>query len=192
MLRGFIMIGLELKNAVVIKQKEILEKALSTNPDTQKILQQLIRQVIMEARAKVAANIPFTHGDPRDARRAVRSSVYKQILGANINIYNSRKAHGSSNYEPPRTLRPGQVGGNRMKRSERTNRMMRYEGRDRGFVLRWLNTGTSTRKVASGGNRGSITAKNWFTSATNAQLVQAAEKLSKMIEAEFGKIMENN
>ena len=185
------MIAPELNHAIIVKQQEVLEQALSTNPATQKILQALIRQVILEARANVVNRIQFIHGDPRGARRAVRTSVYKRILGANINILNSRKAHGSSDYEPPRTLRQGQIGGNRRKRSSNTERMMRYEGHDRGFILRWLNAGTGKRSIHGGGNRGSITARNWFDSVAVSELVKAADKLSQLIEKEFESIMES-
>ena len=87
------MVSLEVNDAVVLEQKQVLEQALSTNPKTQKALQKLIRKVIVEARAKVvAAARGAMENDPRHAARAVRTAVYKKILGANINIYNSRKA----------------------------------------------------------------------------------------------------
>ena len=95
------MIGLEVNDAVIVEQRKVLEQALSTNPKTQKALQNLIRRVVMEARAKVVgAAENAMKDDPRHAARAVRTAVYKKILGANINIYNSRKAHGTSNYTP--------------------------------------------------------------------------------------------
>ena len=48
------MIGLEVNDAVIVEQRKVLEQALSTNPKTQKALQELIRQVILEARAQVS------------------------------------------------------------------------------------------------------------------------------------------
>ena len=118
------MIELEVNDAVILEQQKVLEAALSTNPKTQKALQKLIRKAIMEARAKVvSAASNKMKPDPRGAAQAVRTSVYKKILGANINIFSSRKAHGSNNYEPPRKGVSGR-GGNRRTRSPRTSQIM--------------------------------------------------------------------
>ena len=202
------MFGLEVNDAVVLEQKQVLEQALSTNPKTQKALQKLIREAIMEARAKVISSEKFKNGDPRGARNAVRTAVYKKILGANINIYNSRKAHGSTSYEPPRTLIPGQRGGNRMKRSGRTAQIMSYDALDRGFILRFINSGTKVRYAGNGrngrtesdynrfiqnhgsrGNRGSIAARHFFRGAGERALVQAVDSLANMIDTELENIL---
>lgn len=203
------MVSLEVNDAVVLEQKQVLEQALSTNPKTQKALQKLIRKAIMEARAKVvAAANGAMENDPRGAARAVRTAVYKKILGANINIYNSRKAHGSTSYEPPRKLTPGQRGGNRMKRSERTARIMSYDALDRGFILRFINSGTKVRYAGNGrngrtesdynrfienhggrGHRGSIAARNFFRGAGERALVQAADNLANLIDTELENIL---
>ena len=44
------MVSLEVNFDVVLKQKQVLEQALSTNPKTEKALQKLIHKVILEAR----------------------------------------------------------------------------------------------------------------------------------------------
>lgn len=199
------MFGLEINDSVVLEQKQVLEQALSTNPKTQKALQKLIRQVINEARAKVvSAADRAMRNDPRGAAHAVRTAVYKKILGANINIYNSRKAHGSTSYEPPR--HPSHRGGNRRTRSGRTARIMGYDALDRGFILRWINSGTpgsrnieftpnESRKVdkwnkhPNTGYRGNITARNFFKGAGESALVQAVDNLSNLIDAELENIL---
>ena len=204
------MIGLEINDAVIVEQKQILEQALSTNPKTQKALQKLIRKVILEARAKIVGNIKFDNGDPRHAARAVRTVVYKQILGGNVNIYNSRKAHGSNSYEPPRVLQEGQRGGNRRPRSKRTQNIMSYDSLDRGFILRWVDEGTQRRAIerlveikrADGtskfrwradasvyGNRGSIRGRDFFRKNANPAIVLAADHLSNMIDEELETIL---
>lgn len=188
------MIGLEINDAVIVEQKRVLEQALSTNPKTQKALQKLIRQVIIEAREKVVGNIKFDNGDPRQTARAVRTSVYRKILGANINVYNGRKAHGSNNYEAPRTLRHGQRGGNRVPRGRNTERMLRYAPNDRQMILRWVNSGTGERTAGTrggriGGNRGSIAARNFFSRTGDRALVQAADKLATLIDTELMNIL---
>ena len=83
------MVSLEVNDAVIVEQKQILEKALSTNPKTQAALRKLIRRAIMQARKDTINNIKFDNGDPRQARQSVRTAVYKKVLGANINIYDS-------------------------------------------------------------------------------------------------------
>lgn len=189
------MIGFELNDTVVVEQQQVLEQALSTNPKTQKALQKHIRQVILEARANVArAARNAMESDPRQSYRAVRSSVYKKILGANINIYNSRKAHGRNSYEPPRKLRPHQRGGNRVARGQRTDTVMHYAPDDRGFILRFINSGTGERTAGTrgghlSGNRGSISARNWFRGATERQLVQAVDNLANLIDTELINIL---
>lgn len=202
------MIRLEVNEAVIVEQQQVLEAALSTNPKTQKALQKLIRQVILEARSKVVNSIRFKNGDPRNARQAVRTTVYRRILGANLNIYNSRKAHGTTSYVPTRTLRPGQRGGNRRQRTSRN--LDKYEARDRGFILRWLNDGVNDRHIENfrtderrntwpsvsksnknpnTGNRGSIAARHFFQGAANSALVQSADKLANLIEIELDNIL---
>lgn len=183
------MISLEVNSAVVLEQQKVLEQALSTNPKTQTALQKLIRKVIMEARNQTVNSIHFSH-DPRGAANSIRSTVYKKILGANINIFNSRRAGAPTSYEPPRKLRPGQIGGNRMRRSEDTQRMMSYGPHDRGMVLRWLNSGTSTR-TSYGGNRGSISARNFFRNAGENALQRAIESLATLIDTELEDILNN-
>ena len=196
------MIGFEFNDTVIVEQRKVLEQALSTNPKTQKALQKLIRRVIMEARAKVSsAASDKMKNDPRGAAQAVRTSVYKKILGGNINIFSSRKAHGRNNYEPPRKGVSGR-GGNRRTRSPRTSQIMGYAPLDRGFILRWINDGTpgarnieftsnDRRKVdkwnkhPNTGNRGNISARNFFRGAGERALAQAADNLATLIDIEL-------
>lgn len=189
MLRELCMVSLEINNSLVLEQKQVLEQALSTNPKTQKILQKLIKQVIFEARAKVvaAAGSSMAH-DPRETRKAVRTTVYKQILGANINMCDSRKAHGTNDYEPPRRSKVGQRGGNRIPRSAKTERMMKYKSYDRGMILRWQNTGTSGR-ASRYGNRGSIAPRNFFRGSAQRALSAAINHLSQLIDTELNNIL---
>ena len=182
------MISLDVNDAVILEQKKVLELALSTNPKTEKALQKLIAQVIKEARDQVVSSVHFDNGDPRGARHSIRRTVYKKILGANINIYNSRKAGRPTSYEPPRKLREGQRGGNRMARSPKTQRMMSYGPNDRGMVLRWVNSGTGER-TSYGGNRGAISARNWFKPRAQVALQKATDKLANLIDNELENIL---
>lgn len=207
------MVSLEVNDAFVVEQQKVLEQALSTNPKTQKALQKLIRQVILEARNSMSDYIKtkLANGDPRGAARAVRTSVYRKILGANMNILDGRKAHGTNSYEPPRTLQPGQRGGNRRKRSKRTDNVMHYSGEDRGFILRFVNSGTDTRAIerlmefkrASGGskfkwvadaskygNRGNIAPRRFFKEGGEPRIQRALEELKGLIDEELENILE--
>ena len=197
------MFQFEANEAIIVEQNKVLEQALSTNPKTQNVLRKLIRKVIMQERASVVASIKFKNGDPRGSARAVRTAVYKKILGANINIYNSRKAHGSASYEPPRN--PSHRGGNRRTRSGRTQQIMSYGPLDRGFILRFQNDGTGDRSVnftsndkrkvdkwnkhPNTGNRGSISARRFFRGAGEKALVRAADALANLIETELEYIL---
>ena len=58
---------------------------------------------------------------------------------------------------------------------------MSYQGKDRGFILRFLNAGTAERSTRFG-NRGAISARNWFGSASQQELNMAADKLQVIID----------
>ena len=182
------MFEFEANEAVIMESKKVLEAALSTNPKTQAVLRKIIREYVKEAREQVVNSIHFQNGDPRGTRQAVRTAVYKRVLGANINIFNSRRAHGSNNYEPPRKLRPGQRGGNRVPRSQKTQRMMSYAPLDRGMILRWQNSGVSERTTKYG-NRGQIAARNFFQPLGDRALGMMRDNLASAIESELTKIL---
>lgn len=182
----------------LVKQREDLERLLMSNPAMEKKVQGLIRKVLMAARREIGKQIPFDHGDPRQAYKAVKTSVYRQILGGNVSILNKRSAAKFSGYEPPRTLNPSKPGGNRMPRSQRTWNLIHYAGPDRGFVLRFLNAGTQARAVnftydenrvgtrwnkhPNTGYRGRIKPRNFFGSSSQRALNRAADQLSHLID----------
>ena len=181
------MFEFEANEAVIMESKKVLETALSTNPKTQAVLRKMIRQYVLQAREQVVNSIHFKNGDPRGAARAVRTAVYKKVLGANINIFNSRKAQGSNSYEPPRKLRQGQRGGNRLPRNHDTERSMHYAPQDRGFILRFVNSGTTNRTTRYG-NRGAIAARNFFRPLGDRAMGVMRDNLATAIEAELTKL----
>ena len=188
------MFQFEVNDAVIVEQQRALEAALSSSPKAEQALRRIIRKYVLEARAQVVQGIRFNNGDPRGTARAVRTAVYKKVLGANINIFNSLKAHGTNSYEPPRTLRPGQRGGNRVKRGPQTNRRMHYAPLDRGFILRFVNSGTDDRTAGTrggrlSGNRGSIAARNFFRPLGDRALGQMRDNLSQAIETELAALL---
>lgn len=202
----------------LVKQREELERLMMGNPQMEKRVQKLIRKVLMQARREIGKGIQFKHGDPRQAYKAVKTAVYRQILGGSVSILRKRRAGTQfSNYEPPRTLRAGQRGGNRRPRSQRTDDLLHYAGPDRGFVLRFLNSGTKGRGIqfkydearehvhrgSQGGNlkkygktintgaRGNIAPRNFFGQLAPSAMNKAAGELTKliddMIKQEFNK-----
>ena len=188
------MIGLEFDNTATVRQKAALEAMLVSNPDTAAAMRKLISQEVSKARAAAAqAASGALKNDPREAWKAVRRSVYKSILGGQVNILNQKgAASGSNGYRPARKLdsNPHQRGGNRRKRSANTDRIDGYVGKDRGFILRFVNSGTAERQTRYG-RRGSITARNWFPNIGQRELEAAAERLAVEIDRELVRIMEN-
>ena len=187
------MIGLEFDNTATVRQKAALEAMLVSNPDTAAAMRKLISAEVSKARAAVAqAASGALKNDPREAWKAVRRSVYKSILGGQVNILNQKgAASGSNGYRPARKLdsNPHQRGGNRRKRSARTDSIDGYVGKDRGFILRFVNSGISKPRQTRYGNRGVIPARNWLATSGQRELEAAAERLSALIDKELVKMM---
>ena len=187
------MINFDFDNAVVMRQKAALESMLVSNPDTAANIRKLITQEIAKARAAISQSAKGAMAsDPRQAYKAVRRSVYKSILGGQVNIFNPRGGASSSgsSFVKARKLdnHPHQRGGNRRKRSARTDQVDGYVGKDRGFILRFVNSGTDARQTRYG-NRGSIAARNWLATSGQRELEAAAERLSAIIDKELVKMM---
>lgn len=193
-------------STIEIKGLSEFEKKLAQlktdNPGFEKRLRGVIRKTLGHARSnlrKDAASGLNMDNDPRHAYKAVRFAVYKRLFGGQVNILQSRKAGAPSGYEPPRTLVQGQRGGNRRVRTSRN--LNKYEGVDRGFILRWLNNGmtkTNPRvirftenegrhvdrwnKHPNTGNRGAIKARNWFRGASLEELQKVAGEMQALID----------
>lgn len=210
---GIFCMALIVNNAVIVTQQRNFQAALSSSPKTQKLVRETIRQELFEARRQMMSSVPLQN-DPREARRAIRTSVYKKILGGQINILPYKKRHATISYEPPRTLVPGQRGGNRRKRSLRTKQIMSYGPLDRQFILRFVNSGTRTRvigfrndkksnreryerltsRIHAGdkfrtGNRGAIAPRNWFMRSAESNLGIAAQNIADIIDSELSNII---
>ena len=192
-----------------------LDRLLLSNPDMEKKVQTIIGKALSKAKKHVSAAVAAKiENDPRQAYKAVRRTVYRRILGGNINILARKRAGSASNYTPTRTLKSGQRGGNRMARNERTMRMESYGGEDRGFILRFLDSGTKGRtmgrfstdehrsKVRRGsqggdlakygnlskvntGNRGSITGGHFFADLAWGEM----EMVGQQLEVEIDKLI---
>jgi hypothetical protein len=181
--------------AIELQVKHI-ENMMTDNPELRKKLQDAIREDVWKARNSVVSNMStvFANGDPAEARRAVRNIVYEKILGANLNIMNMKK--GTAQWKVRQIDRkveqnPKMRGGNRIKRSFKTTRMHGYEGKARGMILRWVNSGVGDR-VTRYGNRGSITARDFFGPLAGAALDVVSQHMAQIIEEEIAKAFNDN
>lgn len=188
------MLNVEFNMAAVKQHIDDLGKMLTTNNDMRERLRTIIRKEIKHARANIAKDVHNNLGsDPRKAYRAVRHTIYKQVLGGNINILSPRRA--GARYALVRSTKmeqnPKQWGGNRRPRSPRTEALETYFGKDRGFILRFNNSGTDTRHIQigpnarKGGNRGSIAPRAVFSTPALFQTQAAIEAINEAIEQEF-------
>jgi hypothetical protein len=181
--------------AIELQVKQI-ESMMTDHPELRKKLQDAIREDVWKARNTVVSNMTgvFANGDPAEARRAVRNIVYEKILGANLNIMNMKK--GTAQWRVRHVDRkveqnPKMCGGNRIKRSFKTTRMHGYEGKARGMILRWVNSGVGDR-VTRYGNRGSIAARNFFEPLASAALNVVSQHLAQIIEQEIANAFNDN
>ena len=206
--------ALVIDDTLISNVADNLQAAMTTDPKMRKAIQQHIREALFEARKEMINSINFANGDPRQSLRAIRTSVYEKVLGGQINIKRSRKDHGTGSvYTPPRKLVPGQRGGNRRPRSQRTEQINSGSPLDRGWILNILNKGTKTRVIgfkntvkgnrtryenrvyrihrgdkARTGNRGAIAPRNWFMPAAESALQMAMQRISEMIDIEAAAI----
>ena len=173
---------------VEIENNVRLDALLTNNREMDKQLNKLTKAAIRKARGELVKNarVGFEmDSDPRSAYRAIKSTVYRRIKGGSVSILSKRRA--SSKRYP---LQPSTRG-----RSQRTEQLMSYYGADRGFVLRFLNSGIDSPRAVKGfngkrgfksptasGNRGRITGRNWFGHASQAEMEKAAAELEKMID----------
>lgn len=188
------------------EQLKQLKRMMTDDPTFRRRINDVLRQVLNEARKAISNDAKaVVTNDPRHAYKAVRSAVYKRILGGQVNILQKRKAGSPGNYQKPRKGLPKR-GGNRWGRSQRTKDLEGYEGADRGFILRFLNAGTADRGIVSytdsggtrhslgsassqniktkapTGNRGAIRPRNWFGSASHTALEKASVQLQELID----------
>ena len=176
-------------------------EASTKNPVMRQRINEVIRRVLSAVRKALQGDARSglqMDSDHRQAYKAVRMSVYRKIFGGQVNILQSYRAGAMRYYSPPR--HPSRRGGNRIPQGDRTRDLMSYTGKDRGFVLRFLNQGTAVRynggrngktdeerktfALHHGGrmHRGKITARNWFGPRSHAEMENAADNLDKLID----------
>lgn len=181
------MVEIEVNQQVARNQNKALAALFVSNKDTRKRIRKIIRDELKDAVKRLREDARYAmNDDPRKAYRAVKSMVYRKILGGNVSILQRRKAGARYQLIRERKLErnPHQRGGNRRSRSPRTEAIDTYFGADRNFILRFLNSGTAERYTRYG-KRVSIAARNWFTNDAPHEMDLAAENLSAVIEEEL-------
>ena len=182
------MIDIEVNESVAQAQQKALAVLFVNHPETRKRIRKIVREELKDATKRLREDAKYEMDeDPRKAFIAVKSSIYRKILGGNVSILNPRKAGARYQLVRPRKLdqNPRQRGGNRRKRSERTNAIDSYFGKDRAFILRFVNNGTNDRQTRYG-NRGRISVPgNWFPNMSQKELELAAENLANIMEEEL-------
>lgn len=200
------MVGIEIDQQKLKNQQEALAALFVNEPETRKRIRKIVREELKDAVKRAQEDARFElPNDPRKAYRAVKFSVYKKIMGGNISILARRKAGTRYMLVTPRSnaWRWGR-GGNRRTRSPRTNQMDTYFGKDRGFILRFFNSGTGERNIKftpndrrkvdkhnrhpNTGSRGAIARKDWFENMGQKEMELAAENLAMVIEEELADI----
>lgn len=143
-------IRIEVNDALIDRHRRAMARLLASDPETRKRLKAVIREELKKVRKNLTQDERNAmKDDPRKAYLAVRYSVYKKVLGGNTSILSQKKAGVRGILVKERTLQPGQRGGNRQKvNTENTAfRLSTYLGRDRGFILRFMNSGTRVRGI---------------------------------------------
>ena len=189
-------------------QATVLQAASLVDGELGKRLRESIYKEMAAARSRIVKNIKFKNGDPRGTAHAVKRYVASKYLGGVISILDGRTiGEGKSTYEAPRKLQPKQRGGNRMERSDRTQSILDYPPQQRGFILRFVNSGTKVRYAGHGrngrtqaqyekfildngrsGHRGAIAPRNFFGINGQPEVDKALQNLAKIIDEEFEKL----
>jgi hypothetical protein len=165
---------------------EAFGRIMTKDPDMAAIFRKYIRNVLREARKKLTQDAKtYMKSDPRKAARAVRYSVSKSLFGGNVNILAKKRGTAGAKYKLIRQRKidqnPKMRGGNRRKRiDDGRNRLEYYYGADRGFVLRFLGSGTVER-ISRFGKRASIRQTDWFGHTAPWHMEEAASQVAEAI-----------
>lgn len=163
---------------------KMLDRMISEKALKKKDVRKVVRQEISKVRKDVMNSAKSSMGsDPRRAYMGVKTVVYKKINGGNVSLFNPKKAGGMRLYEQPKGGRSGIR--RRRKISDRTIQINSYRGKDRAFILRFINEGTEKRtaytknrsKNNKTANRGEIRGKGFFSVATGS-MQEASKRIS--------------
>jgi len=196
-------LDIKIENFELIGADEVarlFDRLLTSDTDMDVLVRKLISKELRAARSRISKELAKElESDPRKAALAVKSSVYKQLFGGNVSILAKRRASSTRvTLNRERTLEPNKPGGNRRRVSTRTKQLESYYGSDRGFILRFLNAGTTGRHIQftpngkrkedkwnkhpNTGNRSALTGNNMFANTAPRHMVLAVETIIKEVE----------
>lgn len=200
-----------------------LDALLLKDPKMEKKIQHIIGRALRKAEKKMESYVGSNvlSNDPRHAAKAIRYTVYRRILGGNLNILHGKQRGAATGYTPERHPSSGR-GGNRRPRSSRTIRMEGYEGADRSFILRFQNSGARVGggnrslgdfrtddhrgkvkrgsqggnvnkygKTVNTGNRGRIAARNWFGNISDSYMQEVAATIEAEVDKAISEVFGN-
>ena len=122
----FMAISIDINDQILENQKHALQACMTVDSEMGKRLRELIFQELKRVRYDIAGGLKFANGDPRGTRGAVKRYIASKYLGGIVSIMDGKTSGNRNSYEAPRKLRPGQRGGNRMLRSQRTDDNLHY------------------------------------------------------------------
>lgn len=167
---------IDIENAIPkTERKKILRNAM-------KITQKAVREGYRSS----------VYSDPRKAIQGVKISVYREGMGATVSLNNPKSGRSSKVVRASITRTGGASGILRhRKRSERTEQIDGYWGRDRAFILRFINKGTIERvafkrtrsKSGRTTNRGIISARGFFRRSVDGAKVATEQYLAGQLNA---------
>lgn len=162
----------------------MLGELMTTDPYMAREMKKFIRKALKAARKDLSDDAKkYLDSDPRRAARAVKYSVYKAMFGGNLSILQKGKGTAGARYKLIRKkkIQQGHRGGNRRPYvDDERNRLETYFGADRGFILRFINSGTVARQTRYG-NRDHIRQSNWFGHTAPWHLQDAAAAVANEI-----------
>nr|DAD88012.1 MAG TPA: hypothetical protein [Siphoviridae sp. ctYJD4] len=181
--RGHKVVDIDASQVVKLLNKIDIENAIPKT-ERKKILRNAMKITQKAVREGYRSSV---HSDPRKAIQGVKISVYREGMGATVSLNNPKSGRSSKVVRASITRTGGASGILRhRKRSERTEQIDGYWGRDRAFILRFINKGTIERvafkrtrsKSGRTANRGIISARGFFRRSVDGAKVATEQYLA--------------
>ncbi|MCX8462176.1 hypothetical protein O1400_09980 [Bacteroides fragilis] len=181
--RGHKVVDIDASQVVKLLNEIDIENAIPKT-ERKKILRNAMKITQKAVREGYRSSV---YSDPRKAIQGVKISVYREGMGATVSLNNPKSGRSSKVVRASITRTGGASGILRhRKRSERTEQIDGYWGRDRAFILRFINKGTIERvafkrtrsKSGRTANRGIISARGFFRRSVDGAKVATEQYLA--------------
>lgn len=133
------MITIDTKRA----EKSLTLSLMSTITDKREVKRFITQQISAVRKAVVQSFRSRVKNDPRKMYRAIQMSVYKKVLGGNVNILRPTRGEGKNAVQIKKGGRSGKTRNRAM--NPNTARINSYWGRDRYFAIKMLQRGRGRR-----------------------------------------------